>query len=433
MGSDLRFKMWEREAEEPTEWMIQCKGPQVDTGKISFQFYAAGGAMSLDNIQVTNVNFDEVVVIKEIEAVEQLEGIKVPEGTAFQTLPLPETVTVTLKSGERETVRVVWDSAAYRPNEEGVQLLTGTLKIPYDILNPKQLQASVEVIQESPVCNHSGGTATCKSQAICERCGEPYGEKNPNNHVGGTEVKNIKEATYTENGYTGDTFCKGCEKMLEQGTVIPKREWPVNPDVPHYPVEPFRPETKPALPFVDVPAHQWYYDSVYSAWEKDLIDGMDQTHFAPDSTLTVAQAIKLAAATHQRDKLGKVTLENGTEQWYTTYVNYAIANDIIEEAYADYAAAQMNAAITRSEFVKIFHGAMDFYAAINEVADNAIPDVKMQDKYAAEIYEFYRAGILTGSDEKGAFYPNTHIKRSEVATILVRMFDMSARVRIDLK
>ena len=228
-----------------------------------------------------------------------------------------------------------------------------------------------------------------------------------------------------------ERICGRCgEKATEEIPAL----LPDDGHTPHIPVKPVKPEkpTEP-LPFVDVPEHQWYYDSVYSAWEQDLIDGMDQTHFAPDSTLTVAQAIKLAAVLHQRDKLSEVTLTNGAEQWYETYVKYAIANGIIEEAYADYTAAQMNAAITRNEFVHIFHGALDYYSAINEVADNAIPDVKMQGKYAAEIYEFYRADILTGSDEAGTFYPNTNIKRSEVATILIRMYDVSERVYISLQ
>ena len=97
-----------------------------------------------------------------------------------------------------------------------------------------------------------------------------------------------------------------------------------------------------------------------------------------------------------------------------------------------YTAAHMNASITRAEFVHIFHGAEEAYKAINTVADNAIPDVKATDKFAAEIYEFYRAGILTGSDAKGTFHPASSIKRSEVATILLRMFETSARVSIDL-
>ena len=209
---------------------------------------------------------------------------------------------------------------------------------------------------------------------------------------------------------------------------------PVRPSLPvHPPVsKPSKPVVTVKLPFADVPASAWYYDEVKMAWEAGLIDGMTATTYEPESTLTVAQAIKLAAALHQLEKLGKVTLTNGTGDWYSTYVTYAIANGIIEEAYADYTWAQMNAPATRAEFVHIFHGAKEAYAAMNTVADNAIPDVKVGDKYADEIYTFYRAGILTGNDAAGTFAPASSIKRSEVAAILIRMFDKDARQTVTL-
>ena len=40
-------------------------------------------------------------------------------------------------------------------------------------------------------------------------------------HTGGTEIKDAKDATCTENGYTGDIYCKGCGAKLESGKVIP--------------------------------------------------------------------------------------------------------------------------------------------------------------------------------------------------------------------
>ena len=72
-----------------------------------------------------------------------------------------------------------------------------------------------------PAAGHKGGTATCKDKAVCEVCRQPYGELNKNNHTGGTEIKDAKDATCTENGYTGDTYCKGCDAKLESGKVIP--------------------------------------------------------------------------------------------------------------------------------------------------------------------------------------------------------------------
>ena len=69
---------------------------------------------------------------------------------------------------------------------------------------------------------HSGGTASCDKEAVCEDCGKPYGEKDKDNHVGETEIKNAKEATTEEEGYTGDTYCKDCGEKIADGEKIPK-------------------------------------------------------------------------------------------------------------------------------------------------------------------------------------------------------------------
>ena len=211
---------------------------------------------------------------------------------------------------------------------------------------------------------------------------------------------------------------------------------PVIPVTPSEPAQnPFNPNAGSSVskfPFADVPSDSWYYSSVKAAWENGLIDGVTANEFKPNATLTVAQTIKLAAALHQLDRTGEVSLKNSGANWYDSYVSYAVTNGIIEKDYANYTKAQMNAPVTRGEFVHIFHGAEEAYKAINTVADNAIPDVKATDKFAPEIYEFYRAGILTGSDAKGTFHSASTIKRSEAAAILLRMFEASARKSIIL-
>ena len=68
---------------------------------------------------------------------------------------------------------------------------------------------------------HSGGEATCTKQKVCEVCGVAYGNTNPENHKGETEIRDAKDATCTEDGYTGDTYCKDCDKMITKGETIP--------------------------------------------------------------------------------------------------------------------------------------------------------------------------------------------------------------------
>ena len=73
----------------------------------------------------------------------------------------------------------------------------------------------------TPKVAHTGGTATCSTQAICEICGTPYGSLDSNNHSGGTEIRNDYSATCTEYGYTGDTYCLGCGELLLSGSATP--------------------------------------------------------------------------------------------------------------------------------------------------------------------------------------------------------------------
>ena len=74
--------------------------------------------------------------------------------------------------------------------------------------------ASGTTIEKKP---HTVGTsATCVSKAVCSVCGETFGEVDAGNHVH-TTVKNLKEATCTQTGYTGDSYCADCNKLLGMG------------------------------------------------------------------------------------------------------------------------------------------------------------------------------------------------------------------------
>lgn len=70
---------------------------------------------------------------------------------------------------------------------------------------------------------HTGGEATCKKQAECTVCGHSYGELDSNNHKGTTYIKDQKEATCYEEGYTGDTYCSDCNVKIKDGQPIAKK------------------------------------------------------------------------------------------------------------------------------------------------------------------------------------------------------------------
>ena len=193
------------------------------------------------------------------------------------------------------------------------------------------------------------------------------------------------------------------------------------------------PDTAPEykFPFIDVPDSAWFRGDVEIAHKNGLVNGKTETLYCPDDLMTYAEAIKLAATMNQLYYEGKVTLKTGDEQWYSTYMAYALEKGIIAEDMS----LQADKSITRRDFVKIFRASMPSteFPVINEVLDGKIPDVAMNADGAAQIYDFYRAGILVGSDTLGTFNPDSNIVRSEVAAILTRMFDNTARKTITLK
>lgn len=179
--------------------------------------------------------------------------------------------------------------------------------------------------------------------------------------------------------------------------------------------------------FKDVGTSSWYYGNVKRSYEMNLVKGTSENTFNPDGNITIAETLALACRLNDIYYGGSGKFVQGNP-WYQVYVNYAIGNEIIRSGvYSNY-----NATATRSQFAAIMAKALPASAlpAINNVTQ--LPDVSRSAVNASAIYSLYNAGILTGNDEYGTFYPNSNIKRSEVSAIVTRMADKSLRKNITL-
>lgn len=180
--------------------------------------------------------------------------------------------------------------------------------------------------------------------------------------------------------------------------------------------------------FQDVSKDAWYKDSVKSAYQYGLVKGMSDSKFNPEGNITAAQGIAIAARIHSIYTTGSENFEQGTP-WYQCYVDYAYENGIIATDNIG-----PNSELLRREFAGIFADALppEALPQINRVDNGTIPDVN-DPIYGEEIYELYRAGIVVGSDKQGNYNPDSTIKRSEVATIVMRMILPETRQHIELK
>ena len=92
-------------------------------------------------------------------------------------------------------------------------------------------ETKTEVI---PMTDHiwDNGKVTTKPSCItpgvktytCTVCQETKTEEIPATGHQHTEVRNVKEATCTKEGYTGDTYCTDCGEKLLDGKILPKKD-----------------------------------------------------------------------------------------------------------------------------------------------------------------------------------------------------------------
>lgn len=167
--------------------------------------------------------------------------------------------------------------------------------------------------------------------------------------------------------------------------------------------------------FVDVPDN-WSYPYILSCYELGLMSGQGSGLFAPGSTVSVAEGVTVAARVHNLWYGGNGLLSESTP-WYNSAIEYGVANGLLTQGqFSDYSAPA-----TRAQLAGLLAKALPEwdYAPINEIS--SLPDVTKETPCAADILKLYNAGILTGGDVYGTFFPDSPITRAELAAILCRL------------
>ena len=192
------------------------------------------------------------------------------------------------------------------------------------------------------------------------------------------------------------------------------------------------PLTRGLVPdFSDVSPRDWYAVWVDIAYNVGLMSGVGGDRFAPSATLTVAEALQLAATMESRYKGDDFHLRKPSgAQWYQPAVEYCVASGIIKSGeFSSYTRP-----VTRREMARIF-GSTTLARELPNInsldrVKALVPDIAVGSAGAGEIYSLYAKGILSGVDSKLTFRPDATITRAEVAAIVARMARAEQRVTL---
>lgn len=181
--------------------------------------------------------------------------------------------------------------------------------------------------------------------------------------------------------------------------------WSVLPDIePGEPSGPDEPVEPSALPFVDVSVNAWYYESVKAAYEAGLMNGVTDTEFAPNATLTRAMIWTIIA------RASGVETEGGAT-WYAKAQEWAVTKGVSdgEDPMGNVTREQLVTMLWRLNGSEVMTGYIGNYidtGDISEWANNAM-------LWAVQ------NGIIEG-DENMALAPKADTTRAQAATFFVR-------------
>lgn len=177
-----------------------------------------------------------------------------------------------------------------------------------------------------------------------------------------------------------------------------------------------------SLPFTDITRDAWYYSAVSFAVEEKLLNGLSETRFAPDETVTRAM---LATILHRLAKeptgQGSAFSDVPTDAWFYKGVSWAAQTGIVKGM--GEGIFQPNAALSREQLALMLYRyatqyeklATETKGDISTFVDQAAVSDWARDGLAWAL----AAGIVKG-DTTGHLNPKTSASRAEAATMLQR-------------
>jgi hypothetical protein len=180
--------------------------------------------------------------------------------------------------------------------------------------------------------------------------------------------------------------------------------------------------------FSDVAEGRWYHDYVRSAQKHGVIGGRSAEAFAPAERLTAAEAIRISSMLHSIYHMGEANFA-AASPWYLPYIAYSRRHGILPREFRN-----VNQPVSRADFAVMLARAFSAESITpkNNIIDGAIPDVLESFSYGPYVYNLYRAGIISGRDSDGTFFPMRSITRAEAATAIARMVNADLRINVNL-
>lgn len=172
--------------------------------------------------------------------------------------------------------------------------------------------------------------------------------------------------------------------------------------------------------FSDVPANQWYAPAVSYVTQRGLFSGVSETQFAPSQSMTRGMLVSVLYRFNGTSHTGNSPFADvSSDAWYGNAVSWAYTNNLVSGV-SDTSFAP-NTPITREQAAVMLARYLNFSGITLENNTPDFHDTASISGYAKEsVGAMQKAGLLSG-DNEGNFRPDAQITRAEIASIFMRL------------
>lgn len=185
------------------------------------------------------------------------------------------------------------------------------------------------------------------------------------------------------------------------------------------------PNANPRMSFSDVSSADWFYDDVFHVCSNGLMDGVSETAFNPNGTVTRAMAVtiiyRLAGEPDMPEAdWGYPYADVDADSWYAVPVYWARMNDIVNGTGEN--TFSPDDPVTREQLAAMLYRYAEFSGAElgNEGGKGMFDDEGSVSAWAKDAIGWaVERGILTGTAER-TLSPQGQATRAQLAAMLVR-------------
>ena len=175
------------------------------------------------------------------------------------------------------------------------------------------------------------------------------------------------------------------------------------------------------LPFTDMNGH-WAYDAVSYAYKNSLMNGVNASRFAPDSTLNRAMMVTMLYRMTGSPAVSgnSVFSDVPSGKWYSDAVQWASVNGVVNGVGKDRFA--LDTQITREQMASMMMRYAQFkqYSTGKSADLSAFNDAGSISSWALESMKWANAAGLINGRTASTIAPQDTATRAEAATILMR-------------